>query len=327
MTVNPEMHLIENFKEAKWVPSRDGYGHGLVELGEKNENVVALCCDLSDSTRMGWFQKRFPERFIEVGVAEQNMMSIAAGMAKEGKIPFVSSYAVFNPGRNWDQLRVSVCYAETNVKVEGAHAGISVGPDGATHQALEDIAITRCIPNLIVLAPCDAVEGEKATVQAGLIKGPVYLRFGREKVPIITTERTPFEIGKAEVFKEGKDVCIIACGMQVYYALHAAEELEKQGINAMVINNHTIKPLDKKTIIEAAKKTKAIVTAEEHQVHGGMGSAVAELLSEEFPVPIKFVGIKDRFGESGEPEELLEKFGCTDKDIIKAVKEVMEKKK
>ena len=325
--INSEMHLIEDFKNAKWVPSRDGYGKGLVELGKKNSNVVALCCDLTDSTRMAWFKEKFPERFIEVGVAEQNMMGVAAGMAKEGKIPFVSSYAVFNPGRNWDQLRVSVCYAEANVKIEGAHAGISVGPDGATHQALEDIAITRCIPNLIILVPSDAIEGEKATIQAGQIKGPVYLRFGREKVPAITTERTPFQIGKAEIFKEGKDVCIVACGMMVYFALQAAEELEKQGIDAMVINNHTIKPIDKETLINAAKKTGAIVTAEEHQVFGGMGSAVAEVLSEHFPVPIKFVGIKDRFGESGTPEELLEKFGCTDKDIVKAVKDVLEKKK
>ena len=327
MGINPEMHLIENFKEAKWIPSRDGYGHGLVALGEKNPNIVALCCDLSGSTRMNWFEEKFPERFIEVGVAEQNMMGIAAGLAKEGKIPFVSSYAVFSPGRNWDQLRVSVCYSESNVKVEGAHAGISVGPDGATHQALEDIAITRCLPNLTVVVPADAVEGEKATIQAGLIKGPFYLRFGREKVPTITTERTPFQIGKAEVFRKGKDVAVVACGVMVFDALVAAEELEKEGIEVMVINNHTIKPIDKKTLVEAAKKTGAVVTAEEHQVMGGMGSAVAEVLSQEFPVPMEFVGIQDRFGESGQPEELMEKFGCTPKDIIQAVKKVLEKKK
>ncbi|MBU2100639.1 transketolase family protein [Candidatus Micrarchaeota archaeon] len=321
------MFLIENLKEAKGIPSRDGYGKALVELGKRNENVVALCCDLTDSTRVGWFKEKFPERFIEVGVAEQNMMSLAAGLSDMGKIPFVSSYAVFSPGRNWDQLRVSVCYSEANVKIQGAHAGISVGPDGATHQALEDIAITRCIPNLTVIVPVDAVEGEKATIQAGEIKGPMYLRFGREKVPTITTERTPFTIGKAEVFREGKDVCIIACGVMVYDALLAAEELEKEDIEVMVINNHTVKPLDKKTLIEAAKKTGAIVTAEEHQVFGGMGSAVAEVLSQNYPVPIKFVGIKDRFGESGQPEELLKKFGCTSKDIIKAVKDVLEMKK
>ena len=319
--------LEENLKEAKRIPSRDGYGKGLVELGEKDKNIVALCCDLTESTRMEWFREKFPERFIEVGVAEQNMMGIAAGLAKEGKIPFVSSYAVFSPGRNWDQLRVSVCYSESNVKVEGAHAGISVGPDGATHQALEDIAITRCLPNLTVVVPADAVEGEKATIQAGLIKGPFYLRFGREKVPTITTERTPFQIGKAEVFRKGKDVAVVACGVMVFDALVAAEELEKEGIEVMVINNHTIKPIDKKTLVEAAKKTGAVVTAEEHQVMGGMGSAVAEVLSQEFPVPMEFVGIQDRFGESGQPEELMEKFGCTPKDIIQAVKKVLEKKK
>ncbi len=325
--INQDMHLIKNIHEAKGIPSRDGYGKGLVALGEKNENIVALCCDLSDSTRMGWFEEKFPERFIEVGVAEQNMMGIAAGLSDEGKIPFVSSYAVFSPGRNWDQLRISVCYSQANVKIEGAHAGISVGPDGATHQALEDIAITRCIPNLVVVVPADAVEGEKATIESGLLKGPVYLRFGREKVPTITTEQTPFKIGRAEVFREGKDVCVIACGIMVYEALIAAEKLEEQGIEVMVINNHTVKPIDKKTLIEAAKKTGAVVTAEEHQVQGGMGSAVAEVLAESFPVPIKFVGIQDRFGESGEPEELLEKFGCTSKEIIQAVKDVLEMKK
>jgi len=324
--INSEMHLIKNIKEAKGIPSRDGYGKGLVALGEKNENIVALCCDLSGSTRMNWFEEKFPERFIEVGVAEQNMMGIAAGMAGEGKIPFVSSYAVFSPGRNWDQLRISVCYSQANVKIEGAHAGISVGPDGATHQALEDIAITRCLPNLVVVVPTDAIEGEKATIEAGLLKGPVYLRFGREKVPTITTEQTPFKIGRAEVFREGKDVCVVACGIMVYEALVAAEELEKEGIDVMVINNHTVKPLDKKTLIEAAKKCNAVVTAEEHQVLGGMGSAVAELLSQNHPVPIKFVGIQDRFGESGEPEELLKKFGCTSKEIIQAVKDVLEMK-
>jgi len=325
--INPEMHLIENLKEAKGIPSRDGYGHGLVALGEQNENVVALCCDLTDSTRVGWFKEKFPERFIETGVAEQNMMSIAAGLSAMGKIPFVSSYAVFSPGRNWDQLRVSVCYSEENVKIQGAHAGISVGPDGATHQALEDIAITRCIPNLIVVVPTDAIEGEKATIEAGLIKGPVYLRFGREKVPTMTTAKTPFKIGRAEIYREGKDACIVACGTMVYEALIAAEELEKEEIEVMVINNHTIKPIDKNTLINAAKKTNAVVTAEEHQIMGGMGSAVAEVLSQNYPVPMKFVGIKDRFGESGQPEELMQKFGCTHKEIIQAVKEVLEMKK
>ncbi|MFH1664047.1 MAG: transketolase family protein [archaeon] len=324
--INPEMFLAD-LKQPEKTPNRDGYGKGLKKLGETNPNVVALCCDLTESTRVEWFKQKFPERFIEVGVAEQNMMSVAAGLAAEGKIPFVSSYAVFSPGRNWDQLRVSVCYSEANVKIQGAHAGISVGPDGATHQALEDLAITRCIPNLTVVVPCDAIEGEKATIESAEIKGPVYLRFGREKIPTITTEKTPFKTGKAEIFRTGKDVTIIACGIMVFEALKAAEELEKENIDAMVINNHTLKPIDEKTLIKAAKQTNAVVTAEEHQVIGGLGSAVAEVLSQNYPVPIKFVGIKDRFGESGKPEELLEKFGCTSKDIVKAVKEVIEMKK
>lgn len=325
--LNNAMHLVEDLANVEKIPSRDGYGKGLVELGKKNKDVMALCCDLMDSTRTSWFRKEFPERCIEVGVAEQNMMGIAAGLAMAGKIPFVSSYAVFNPGRNWDQLRISVCYSNANVKVEGAHAGISVGPDGATHQALEDISTTRCIPNITVLVPADAVEGEKATIAAGTTKGPFYIRYGREKVPVITTDKTPFRIGKAEVYREGKDVCVVACGIMVYDALVAAETLEKDGIDVMVVNNHTVKPIDKQTIIDAAKKTNAIVTAEEHQVQGGMGSAVAEVLSEHYPVPIKYVGIKDRFGQSGSPEELLKKFGCTSEDIIKAVKEVLKLKK
>ena len=317
---------LADLKKVEQVPSRDGYGRGLVELGKKNKNVVALCCDLTDSTRVAWFKEKFPKRFIEVGVAEQNMAGIAAGLSLTGKIPFISSYAVFSPGRNWDQIRVSICYSNANVKIEGAHAGISVGPDGATHQALEDIAITRCLPNMTVVVPADAVQAEKATIASASTKGPVYLRFGREKVPVITTKKTPFKIGKADTYREGKDVCVIACGIMVYEALIAAEKLEKEGIDVMVINNHTIKPIDKTTIVNAAKKTKAVVTAEEHQIQGGLGSAVAEVITENCPVPIKRVGILDRFGESGSPEELLKKFGCTSKDIIKAVKSVLKKK-
>jgi len=324
MKTNPKMNLVKEFENIEKVPTRDGYGLGLVELGKKNKNVVALCCDLTDSTRVSWFKEKFPNRFIEVGVAEQNMAGIAAGLAASGKIPFISSYAVFSPGRNWDQIRVSICYSNANVKIQGAHAGISVGPDGATHQALEDIAITRCLPNMTVIVPADSVEAQKATEASIKIKGPTYLRFGRDKSPIITTKKTPFKIGKAEIYKEGKDVCIIACGIMVYEALKAAEELSKEGINAMVINNHTIKPMDKNTIINAAKKTKLIVTAEEHQIFGGLGSAVAEVLGEHNPVPMRFVGIKDRFGESGDPNELLKKFGCTSKNIIKAVKEIIK---
>ena len=314
------------FKKVDMEPTRNGYGKALVILGEKNENVVVLCCDLTDSTRSHWFKKKFPNRFFEIGVAEQNMMGIAAGMSFEGKIPFISSYAVFNPGRNWDQMRVSVCYSEANVKIQGAHAGISVGPDGATHQALEDIAITRVLANMTVVVPCDALESTKATVAAAKIKGPVYLRFGREKVPLITTPKTPFKIGRAEVYRKGKDVCVVACGILVYEALVAAKQLEKEGISVMVINNHTVKPLDKKTLVRAAKKCKAVVTGEEHQAMGGMGSAVAELLAQEYPVPIEFVGIKDTFGESGKPEELMEKYHIVTKDIVKAIKKVLKRK-
>lgn len=321
-----EIHLVKNLNEVEKVPTRDGYGHGLVKFAEKNKNAVALCCDLTDSTRVSWFKNRFPSRFIELGIQEQNMAGVAAGLAIEGKIPFISSYAVFSPGRNWDQIRVSICYSNLNVKIEGAHAGISVGPDGATHQALEDIAITRCLPNMTVIVPTDAIESEKATIAAGKIKGPVYLRFGREKVPVITTRRTPFKIGKAEIYRDGKDVCIIACGVMIYEALIAAQKLKEQGIDAMVINNHTIKPIDSETLVKAAKKCGAVVTAEEHQVHGGLGSAVAEVLTQAYPVPMKIVGIQDRFGESGPPEKLMRAFGCKSLDIIRAVKKVLKQK-
>ena len=329
MKLQKEMKLVdpEKLDSAEGFPSRDGFGHGLVTLGKRNKNIVELCCDLTDSTRAGWFKEKFPERFIEAGIAEQNMMGVAAGLAMVGKVPFVSSYAAFNPGRNWDQLRVSVCYQNMNVKIEGAHAGISVGPDGATHQALEDVASTRCLPNLTVIVPCDALEAERATVAAGIMKGPVYLRFGREKVPNVTTKSTPFKIGKAYIYKDGKDVAIVANGIMVYEALLAARELEKKGVSAMVVNCPTVKPLDKDTLVAVAKKTKAIVCAEEHQVHGGLGSAVAELLSQHYPVPIKYVAVMDRFGESGQPQELLKAFGLKHTDIMKAVTAVLKMKK
>ncbi len=312
--------------DVEQVPTRNGYGEGVVALGEKNPNVVVLTADLSDSTRANMFQEKFPERFIECGIAEQNMMGIAAGLALSGKIPFVSSYAVFVPGRCWDQLRISVCYSKANVKVVGAHAGISVGPDGATHQALEDIASVRCLPNIIVVVPCDSIETKKATVAFGEYKGPAYFRFAREKTPVMTTEDTPFQIGKAEVFKDGTDVTIVACGPLVYQSLVAAKELVKDGILAEVINNHTIKPMDKLTIAASAKKTGAVVTVEEHQITGGLGGAVAEVLAENFPVPMERVGMPDCFGESGSPEELLEKYGMSVKKIKEAVKNVLKKK-
>lgn len=308
-------------------PTRDGYGLGLIELGKEDPNIVVLCADLTDSTRSGMFKKEFPDRFIEVGIAEQNMLGIAAGLALVGKIPFISTYAVFCPGRNWDQLRISVAYNNINVKLTGAHAGISVGEDGATHQGLEDITITRCLPNMTVLAPCDILETKKATIAAGKTKGPVYLRFAREATPIFTREDTPFEIGKAEIFRQGNDVAIIACGPTVHEALLAADELEEAGVSVCVVNNHTIKPMDETTILEVAKKTGAVVTAEDHQVMGGMGSAVCEVLAKKYPVPVEMIGVQDRFGESGTPDELMKEFHLISKDIIEAVRRVIARKK
>lgn len=300
-------------------PTRDGYGDGLKELGSQIPEVVALSADLTESTRTNLFADEFPERFFQTGIAEQNMMGIAAGLAINGKIPFAASYSVFSPGRNWDQLRVSVCYSQANVKVVSTHAGLTVGPDGATHQALEDIAITRVLPNITVVVPADYHEARKATHQIARMNGPVYMRLGRSKTPIFTSNDTFFELGKANVVYTGKDATIIACGIMVYEALLAAHELAQKGISVEVINCHTIKPLDKQTIIESAQKTGLVVTAEEHQITGGLGSAVAELLSEHYPVPVKRVGVNDTFGESGTPEELLRKYGVTKSKIVEAI--------
>lgn len=309
------------------IPSRNGYGEGLVLAGEEDPNVVALCADLTESTRTQAFAEKFPNRFIEVGVAEQNLVTVAAGMALAGKIPFTTSYATFSPGRNWEQIRTTICYNDLPVKIIGSHAGISVGPDGATHQALEDIAMTRALPNMVVISPADAVEARKATQAMVRMSKPCYMRLSREKVPAVTTSETPFEIGRAEVFYEGKDVAIIATGQMVYRALLAAKELESHKISARVINCHTIKPLDKKTILQAAEETGALVTVEEHQVAGGLGGAVAELVSQNYPVPLKIIGIPDQFGQSGEPNELLEKFGLTKEAIISAVTSVLRMKR
>lgn len=312
---NPEM-----------IPTRYGYGEGLEEAGKRDKNVIALGADITSSVKVDLFRNAFPDRFISVGIAEQNQMCVAAGMSLMGKVPFVTNYGVFLAGRAWDQIRTTVCYSNLNVKLGGAHGGISVGPDGATHQALEEIALMRCLPNMTVIVPADSVETKKATLAAAEMKGPVYIRFGREKVPVVTSEDTPFKIGEAYCIREGSDVAIIACGAMVYEALISAETLEKEGISAMVINNHTVKPIDAKTITEAAQKTGAVVTAEEHQVMGGMGSAVLEVLAKECPVPVQMVGVMDRFGESGQPEMLMKEFGLCSKKIEEAARDVLQKK-
>lgn len=309
-------------------PTRDGYGDGLVELGGSNPNVVVLCGDLKESTRAEWFEKKYPERFVECGVAEQNMAAMAAGLALSGKIPFVATYAVFCPGRNWDQVRISIAYQNLNVKLSGAHAGISVGPDGATHQAMEDMAITRVLPNMTVLAPCDAEETRKAVLAAAELPGPVYLRFARHKTAVFTTPRTPFRIGKALQLTDGDDVSIIACGPIAHSALEAARRLSGEKINVRVINMATVKPIDRDAIQQAARETGAIVTAEEHQRHGGLGSAVAEVLTSEGPpVPQEFVAMPDHFGESGETNELLAHYGMDADAIVVAVQRVLKRKK
>ena len=311
-------------KNIESIPTRKGYGEGLVEAGKKDERVMVLCCDLTESTQSHLFANAFPERFLELGVAEQNMAGVAAGLALEGKVPFISSYAVFSPGRNWDQVRVSVCYQKTNVKIAGAHAGISVGPDGATHQALEDIAITRVLPGMTVIAPADYHESRKATIAAAALNGPVYSRFARTGTPVFTSKKSPFTIGKAELYTRGEDVTIIAAGPVIYEALLAYKALQKEHITAEVINCHTIKPLDAATILKSVKKTRAVVTVEEHQVTGGLGGAITELLSERLPSRVIRVGMQDRFGESGDPHVLLDEFGFTHPTIIKAVHKALK---
>lgn len=308
------------------VPTRNGYGDALLELGEHDERVVVLTADLAESTRAHLFRDKYPERFIDCGVAEQNMVGVAAGLALTGKIPFLSSYAVFMPGRAWDQVRVSVCYSQTNVKLVGAHAGLSVGPDGATHQALEDIAIMRVLPNLTVLVPCDYHEAKKATLAMAAFEGPAYLRLTREKSPLITSEDAPFTIGKHTVLRTGADVTLIACGPLVYQTLCAAEALAKRGIEADVINASTLKPFDEKTLLKSLKKTGCAVTVEEHQVHGGLYGAVSEVCAKLMPVPLEAIGMPDSFGESGEPDQLLHAYGMTQEAITKAAKLVMKRR-
>jgi len=292
-------------------PIRAGFGRGLKKAGEQNENVVALCADLTDSTQISKFAEAFPNRYIEIGVAEQNLVTVASGMARAGKIPFTSSYAAFSPGRNWEQIRTTICLNDQPVKIVGSHAGISVGPDGATHQMLEDIALMRVLPNMVVVAPGDSIEAEKATLALAQNGKPSYLRLAREKTPIFSTEGSPFELGKAYVLHQGDDVSLLGTGTMTYQLLMLARELEREGISAEVVHVPTIKPLDEVTILESVKKTGRVVTAEEAQAAGGFGSAVAELLGDKLPVPLKRLGMKDRFGESGNPDELLEHFNLT----------------
>jgi transketolase len=312
------MHLIHDIlsKDIANEPIRSGFGRGLVEAGRQDENVVAACADLTDSTKMNLFKEAFPDRFIEMGVAEQNLVTVGSGFAAAGKIPFVSSYAAFSPGRNWEQIRTTICLNDQPVKIVGSHAGVSVGPDGATHQMLEDIALMRVLPNMVVIAPGDSVEAEKATIAMAKDKRPNYLRLAREATPVITTEKTPFEIGKAYQYTEGSDITVVSTGTMTYQALAAAEKLYKEGIDVEVIHAPTVKPLDGVTILKSVKKTGRVITAEEGQIIGGLGGAVAELLGEELPTKMIRIGMKDRFGESGKPEELLHHFGLTAKHIM-----------
>jgi transketolase len=307
-------------------PTRAGFGRGLKAAGQANELVVALCADLTDSTKMSEFKEAFPNRFVEIGVAEQNLVTVASGMARAGKIPFTSSYAAFSPGRNWEQIRTTIALNDQPVKIVGSHAGVSVGPDGATHQMLEDIALMRVLPNMVVVAPGDAVEAEKATRAIAENGKPSYIRLAREKTPIFSTDKSPFEIGKAYVLREGGDVSLLGTGTMSYQLLVAAEKLKEHGIDAEVVHVPTIKPLDDETILASVKKTGRAVTVEEAQVKGGFGGAVAELLSEELPTPMKRIGMQDRYGESGTPDELLEHFGLTGAKIAVTVKKFVEEK-
>ena len=307
--------------------TRFGYGEGLVELGARHDNVLVLGGDLTGSTAASLFKEAYPGRFYSIGIAEQNMAAVAGGLSLTGKIPFISTYCVFSAGRAWDQVRTTIAYTPLNVKIGGAHRGVSVGPDGATHQGLEDIATMRCIPNMTVSAPCDAIETRKATIAIGEIDGPAYIRFGREPMPVITGEDTPYNFGEATMFRDGTDCIVFACGYMVYRSLVAAEELEDEGLSVGVVNLHTVKPIDEDAIVECARRAGCLVTAEEHQVMGGMGSAVAEVVVRKAPVPLEFVGVLDRFGESGQPEELMDEFNLGVADIKEAVNRAVVRKK
>ena len=316
-------------EDVEQVPIRKGFGEGLVIAADADKNIVGLCADLTESTQMHLFAKKYPERFVQVGVAEQNLVTVASGMAAMGKIAFTSSYAMFSPGRNWEQIRTTICYNDRKVVIVGSHAGISVGPDGGTHQAIEDIAIMRVLPNMVVISPCDAIEAKKATIAIAKSKEPTYLRLAREKTPIMTSEETPFEIGKAQVFYSPStqtQVGIIATGALVHKAIVAAKNFGEKGIAVKVLNMATIKPLDNEAVINLAKESGAIVTVEEHQIAGGLGSAVAEVLSANHPVPIEFIGVKNKFGQSGTPIELIELYEMGVSHIEKAIEKVLSRK-
>lgn len=308
------------------VPTRDGFGEELVELGKINDKIVMVSADLEDATRAEYFRDAFPDRFFTVGIAEQDMVSMAAGLAKQGLIAFCNSFAVFMTNRAYDQIRIDVCYNETNVKIVCSHAGVTVGQDGASAQSLEDLAIMRVLPNLTVICPADVIEARKATRAITATQGPMYLRTARAPFPVISNEDTPFEIGKANVMRDGSDVTLIGCGLLVSESLKAADSLEKEGISARVVNMHTIKPLDRDTLIAAAVQTGAIVTAEEHQIHGGLGSAVAEVLAQSHPVPQEFIAVQDTFGQTGTPDELMDFYGLSARFIVKAAKKAIERK-
>ena len=306
--------------------TRYGFGEALIELGKENSKIFVLGADTATSVAINGFQQQFPDRFINVGIAETNMLGMAAGLSVNGYIPFAATFGIFAAGRPWEQIRNTICYSNVNVKIGGSHSGLMAGPDGATHQPLEEIAIMRVLPNMKVIVPCDFIETKKATAASAYASGPVYIRYGRENTPIITKEESSFEIGKANVLREGKDVAIMACGTMVYEALMAADILEKKGIKAKVLNIHTVKPIDEDAIVKAAKECGAIVTAEEHQIFAGFGSAVAEVVVRKCPVPMEMIGVNDKFGESGEASELMSKYGLKDVNIAAAVEKVLKRK-
>jgi transketolase len=344
--LNPSLKLNQKMFDAdvEQVPIRKGFGEGFLRAAEADKRVVGLCADLTESTQMLKFKEKFPERFVEIGVAEQNLATVASGMAAMGKIPFMTSYAMFSPGRNWEQIRTTICYNDRPVKIVGSHAGISVGPDGGTHQAIEDLAITRVIPRMVVISPCDAIEARKATLACAQNDSPTYIRLAREKTPVMTTEDTPFEIGRAQIMFDSRlnlvggaklnlkneklklDVGIIATGALLHKALKVAHELDSHGKKVAVMNLATIKPLDEHAVIKLAHDAGAIVTVEEHQIAGGMGSAVAECLASHYPVPIEFIGVKNQFGQSGTPSELIEHYEMGEKHIKEAVHKVLLRK-